>query len=62
MGDTQRGASAVEYALLVAGLAALAAFVIAAVGTFASGAYKDQCDSYQLSNAINAAYPPSNTC
>jgi pilus assembly protein Flp/PilA len=41
----ERGASAVEYGLLVAGIAALVAVIVFALGGTVQGAFDDACDS-----------------
>ena len=44
-GDDE-GASAVEYGLLVAAIAAIIILVVFALGTFVKGAFKDTCDAF----------------
>ena len=56
------GASAVEYGLLVAAIAAIIILVIFALGTFVKGAFKDTCDAFDKSNAVNSYGPASNDC
>ena len=41
----ERGASAVEYSLIVAAIAAILVVVIFAIGKFTGAAYNDTCDS-----------------
>jgi pilus assembly protein Flp/PilA len=56
------GASAVEYGLLVAAIAAIIILVVFALGTFVKGAFKDTCDSFKSSNSVNSAGKASNDC
>jgi pilus assembly protein Flp/PilA len=42
-----RGASAVEYGLLVAAIAAIIVVVVFAVGKFTGAAFSDTCDSLE---------------
>ena len=56
------GASAVEYGLLVAAIAAIIILVVFALGTFVKGAFKDTCDAFDKSNAVNSYGPASNNC
>jgi pilus assembly protein Flp/PilA len=49
------GASAVEYGLLVAAIAAIILLVVFALGTFVKGAFKDTCDGLATPGYINAA-------
>lgn len=43
--DSERGASAVEYGLLIAGIAALIVVVVFAFGGALSGIFTDTCNS-----------------
>jgi pilus assembly protein Flp/PilA len=52
----ERGASAVEYSLIVAAIAAILVVVILAVGEFTGGAYSDTCSSLS-SGDFSASYP-----
>ena len=56
------GASAVEYGLLVAAIAAIIILVVFALGTFVKGAFKDTCTAFKNSNAVNSYGPASNNC
>ena len=56
------GASAVEYGLLVAAIAAIIILVVFALGTYVKGAFKDTCTAFSSSNAVNATGPTSNNC
>jgi pilus assembly protein Flp/PilA len=56
------GASAVEYGLLVAAIAAIIILVVFALGTFVKGAFKDTCDGFKTSNMVNSYGPASNDC
>jgi pilus assembly protein Flp/PilA len=64
--DTKRGedegASAVEYGLLVAAIAAIIILVVFALGTFVKGAFKDTCTAFKESNAVNATGPAESNC
>ena len=48
-----RGASAVEYGLLIVGIAAVVVLAVYALGAVTGGAYKDTCE--RLDSAINAS-------
>lgn len=64
-GDATRddeGASAVEYGLLVAAIAAIILLVVFALGTFVKGAFSDTCDTISDSGYINSAGSASNDC
>jgi pilus assembly protein Flp/PilA len=56
------GASAVEYGLLVAAIAAIIILVVFALGSFVKGAFKDTCTAFDQSNAVNANGPASSNC
>lgn len=60
--ENEEGASAVEYGLLVAAIAAIIILVVFALGTFVKGAFKDTCDAFDKSNAVNSYGPASNDC
>lgn len=60
-GDDE-GASAVEYGLLVAAIAAIIILVVFALGTFVKGAFKDTCDAFNNSGSVNSYGPASNDC
>ena len=49
------GASAVEYGLLVAAIAAIIILVVFALGSFVKGAFKDTCDSFDTASTVNRA-------
>jgi pilus assembly protein Flp/PilA len=49
------GASAVEYGLLVAAIAAIIILVVFAVGSWVKGAFKDTCDAFNSSGSVNRA-------
>jgi pilus assembly protein Flp/PilA len=51
----EEGASAVEYGLLVAAIAAIIILVVFALGTWVKGAFKDTCNAFKASNTVNAA-------
>jgi pilus assembly protein Flp/PilA len=56
------GASAVEYGLLVAAIAAIIILVVFALGSFVKGAFKDTCTAFSSSNAVNATGPANSNC
>jgi pilus assembly protein Flp/PilA len=47
----ERGASAVEYGLLIAGIAALIVVAVFALGPFVKDAFSDTCDAIDAGNA-----------
>ena len=51
----EEGASAVEYGLLVAAIAAIIILVVFAVGSWVKGAFKDTCDSFNAAGSVNRA-------
>lgn len=55
----ERGASAVEYGLLVGGIAAVVVVMVFALGGKVSGMFKDTCDKV---SAGNAAVTTTNDC
>lgn len=48
------GASAVEYGLLVAAIAAIIILVVFALGTYVKGAFHDSCSAFNKPGYINA--------
>lgn len=60
--NEDEGASAVEYGLLVAAIAAIIILVVFALGTFVKGAFKDTCTSFKNSNSVNSVAGASNDC
>jgi len=56
------GASAVEYGLLVAAIAAIIILVVFALGTFVKGAFKDTCSNFKNSKSVNSAGGANNDC
>ncbi len=54
------GASAVEYGLLVAAIAAIIILLVFALGSFVKGAFKDTCTSFNSAATINRAGAASN--
>jgi pilus assembly protein Flp/PilA len=56
------GASAVEYGLLVAAIAAIIILVVFALGTYVKGAFKDTCSAFNASKSVNVAGNASNDC
>jgi len=53
--DSEEGASAVEYGLLVAAIAAIIILVVFAVGSWVKGAFKDTCTAFSTSGSVNRA-------
>ena len=53
--DEERGASAVEYGLLIAGIAALVVVAVFALGPIVTEAFTDTCDEIDAGNASIAA-------
>ncbi len=58
----ETGASAVEYGLLVAGIAALIVLVVFAFGGLVSGVFQDTCDSIQTNSGAAAANTAAADC
>jgi pilus assembly protein Flp/PilA len=56
------GASAVEYGLLVAAIAAIIILVVFALGTFVKGSLKDTCQGFKNSNSVNSFSGADNDC
>jgi pilus assembly protein Flp/PilA len=56
------GASAVEYGLLVAAIAAIIILIVFALGTFVKGAFRDTCTAFKNSNSVNSYGGASNNC
>lgn len=57
------GASAVEYGLLVAAIAAIIVLVVFALGGFVKGSFSDTCNNFKTSNGMNSTYSgPGNDC
>jgi pilus assembly protein Flp/PilA len=56
------GASAVEYGLLVAAIAAIIILVVFALGTFVKGAFQDTCQGFKNSNSVNSFSGATNDC
>lgn len=54
-----RGASAVEYAVLVAGVAALIVLSVMSLGSVVQAAYKSYCDVYTSASGTTASCGPS---
>lgn len=53
--EAEEGASAVEYGLLVAAIAAVIILVVFALGTFVKGSFKQTCDAFAKPGYITAA-------
>jgi pilus assembly protein Flp/PilA len=51
----EEGASAVEYGLLVAAIAAIIILVVFALGHWVKGAFKQTCNAFASSNQISAS-------
>lgn len=54
-GADDEGASAVEYGLLVAAIAAIIILVVFALGTFVKGSFQTTCTAFQKPGYISAA-------
>ncbi|MBS43214.1 MAG: Flp family type IVb pilin [Nocardioides sp.] len=52
---SERGASAVEYALILAGIAAVVVLVIFLLGSATSGLFQDTCDSFNDAGAASCS-------
>jgi pilus assembly protein Flp/PilA len=50
----EEGASAVEYGLLVAAIAAIIILVVFALGGFVKGAFKKTCDNFSSSGQVTS--------
>ena len=59
--DGDEGASAVEYGLLVAAIAAIIILVVFALGTFVKGAFKDTCTASRSPTPSTRTAPPRTT-
>jgi pilus assembly protein Flp/PilA len=53
-GRLERGASAVEYGLLIAGIAALIAVVVFAFGGGSTGMFQDSCKTIFTNNSVGS--------
>jgi pilus assembly protein Flp/PilA len=53
--NADEGASAVEYGLLVAAIAAIIILVVFAVGSWVKGAFKDTCDAFSSAGSVTRA-------
>ena len=51
------GASAVEYGLLVAAIAAVIILLVFALGGFVKGAFKQTCDAFDTGTSISGTCP-----
>jgi pilus assembly protein Flp/PilA len=56
------GASAVEYGLLVAAIAAIIIIVVFTLGGWVKGAFKDTCNQFNSSNSVNYAGGSAKNC
>lgn len=56
----EEGASAVEYGLLVAAIAAIIILLVFALGHWVKGAFKQTCDAFSSSGNITAATGSTN--
>jgi pilus assembly protein Flp/PilA len=61
-GKGDEGASAVEYGLLVAAIAAIIILVVFALGSYVKGAFKDTCTAFNQAKDVNVAGNASNDC
>lgn len=57
MGRDQRGASAVEYGLLIAAIAAIVVVIVFALGGPTLGMYKNTCDQWSAQQGDTAGCP-----
>ncbi len=53
--NDDEGASAVEYGLLVAAIAAVIILLVFALGGFVKGAFQQTCDAFESSNTVNSS-------
>ncbi len=52
--NDDEGASAVEYGLLVAAIAAIIILLVFALGGFVKGAFKTTCDAFESSGTVTS--------
>jgi len=52
--NDDEGASAVEYGLLVAAIAAIIILLVFALGGFVKGAFKTTCDAFDNANTVTS--------
>ena len=52
--EDEEGASAVEYGLLVAAIAAIVILLVFAIGGWVKGAFQDTCEGFEKSGSTNA--------
>jgi pilus assembly protein Flp/PilA len=52
--EDEEGASAVEYGLLVAAIAAIVILLVFAIGGWVKGAFDETCDSFEEAGSKNA--------
>ena len=52
--SNDEGASAVEYGLLVAAIAAVIILLVFALGGFVKGAFKTTCDAFDSANTVTS--------
>ncbi len=55
--NDDEGASAVEYGLLVAAIAAIIILLVFALGGFVKGAFKQTCDAFDTGTSISGSCP-----
>lgn len=55
--NDDEGASAVEYGLLVAAIAAIIILLVFALGGFVKGAFKQTCDAFDTNTTISGTCP-----
>ena len=55
--NNDEGASAVEYGLLVAAIAAVIILLVFALGGFVKGAFKTTCDAFDTGTSIAGTCP-----
>ena len=55
--NDEQGASAVEYGLLVAAIAAIIVLIVFAIGKFVKAGFKDTCDGLAANTTSTATCP-----
>ena len=56
--DEEKGASAVEYGLLVAAIAAIIVLIVFAIGKFVQGGFQKTCDGLKSNSSVAATCTP----
>ena len=60
--ETDEGASAVEYGLLVAGIVAIMMLLVFALGGYVKGAFQQTCDKFDQAGISAVTNGSSTTC